>query len=146
MNKLALMLVSLVACGGTTTSTQDAGVPDAASDATPGDYGQCGQTVHSCLCACSGGTTCESACYTPACTKCIDTAATSCCPIEYPAYTKCIGAASTATDAGPAPCSPNDTACILAQCKAESSALQTCLATPQCKTANAACNGSVKCP
>lgn len=144
-----LRLVSvllLVACGGSTAPAQDAGAQPDASDASSADYGQCGKTVHDCICACNGGPTCETTCYTPACTTCIDSAATSCCPVEYPAYTKCIGAASTATDAGPAPCAPNDTACVLSHCKTESAALQTCLGTTSCKTAYAACNGSVKCP
>ncbi len=143
------ILCLLAACGGTSASGIDAGTSDAATDdggdaATP-DYGKCGETVHDCMCACNGDSGCETACYTPACTTCIDDAATSCCPVEYPAYTQCITDATTATEAGPAPCASSDTSCVLAHCQAESSALQTCLGTPGCKTAYAACQGTVKC-
>lgn len=140
---VAALLVA-AACGGTTTQGNDAGLFDAATDSTL-DYGQCGKTVRDCMCACNGVTSCESACYTPACTTCIDGAATTCCPTEYPAYTRCLTEASTATDGGPAPCAASDSACVLAHCQAVSSALQTCLAKPACTTAYAVCNGTVKC-
>lgn len=143
-----VVLAILTACGGS-TSPGDAGADatvDAPLDAAAPDYGQCGQTTHACLCACDGGASCETDCYAkaPACTTCIDTAATSCCPTEYPAYTKCIGDAQKPSDAGPG-CASSDTACILARCKSESSALQTCLQTSGCTTAYAKCKGTATC-
>jgi hypothetical protein len=141
------LLFCLLACGQTVSSPpagQDAAA-DVAIDAP--DYGTCGAAAHACLCGCDGGATCDNGCYTtyPKCTDCLNSAATSCCPVEYPAYTKCTTDATTATDAGPAPCAPTDSACIDKQCQSQAAALQTCLATTGCKTAYALCNGTASC-
>jgi hypothetical protein len=134
----------LVACGGETTNI-DGGV-DAQAEAEAGDFGSCGKPAHDCLCACSDGGDCNS-CYQtyPTCVTCIDDAVTTCCPNEYPAYTKCIDdSQKAAPDGGPPACTPSDTACQNAFCQSQAAALQTCLSTQTCKTANAKCTGT--CP
>ena len=137
-------LLLLAACGGETTNI-DGGL-DAQAEAEAGDYGSCGKPAHDCLCACADGGDCTS-CYNtyPTCVTCIDDAVTTCCPNEYPAYTKCIDdSQKAAPDGGPPPCSPSDTACQNTFCQSQAAALQTCLATQACKTANAKCTGTCK--
>lgn len=145
--KLAVAAALVVAaCGGTEAPST---TPDGGGTDSPGpDYGTCGAAAHACLCGCDGGATCDTGCYNtyPKCTACLDQAATSCCPVEYPAYTQCTTDATTATDAGPPPCAMTDAACINAKCSSQAAALQTCLATPGCKTAYAGCNGTATCP
>lgn len=142
---LACFLGLPCACGNESTSASDASAPGdtgTVDTAEAGvDYGSCGKAIYDCLCKCDGGVSCENACYDPKCLGCINDGVTACCPTEYPAYNKCYDEATKPADGGAAPCASTDTACISARCNKEAAALQTCLATPACKTNRAKCTG-----
>jgi hypothetical protein len=148
----ALMGALICACGSSSTvapAPLDTGAEvtiDAPVDSGV-DYGSCGRTTYDCLCACVAGDAssgCDTACFASdsKCTGCINDGVTSCCPVEYPAYNKCYDEATTALDGGTAPCAKTDSTCISGRCNTQAAALQTCLATPACKTNRAKCTGS----
>lgn len=156
---LALAASCAIACApanntGDSSTTPDASTTDVQISAEAGpeagadtggtvDYGTCGMSLRTCLCACaSGNQACQQACLNNsnmACQQCVGMAQAGCCPAESAAVGMC-GQMSMCTDQ----------ACLQTMCGTQITAFNTCIqmqsTMPACRSQIAMCVGDLVCP
>lgn len=117
-----------------------------AGDGMALDYGRCGMSVRSCLCACGMDIVCQQRCVASdeRCAVCLYDAASMCCPAEATAFESCIDRYECV-----------DESCAMKNCATELSAFNRCFARAQgedatCQAHVRSCLGAdypmVRCP
>lgn len=159
---IAFYRAGLADTAGATAADVDGGSasPDAGvhggGDAGPPDVGSCGETYHTCSCACGDDQDCVNACYSrapAACGTCFGRAQAACCPAEFRAAQACavrVTSPPAGSPSGAPLCARSDYACVERECTAETDAFAACFAvaadattgSADCLSALAVCLGS----